>query len=148
MCKKNNIVTFKAIAEAGATLGKVSLADTPLSIAFTYLPDIVKYIYTNFREQFDKEVLKKGFSLAIHTKDIELLQLLFDYGCDINCSGKPFPPLHNFADFNNIVGLKFFLDNGVDVNIKNQYKQTPIDRAKARNNQEAIDLLKSYYAHE
>lgn len=51
---------------------------------------------------------------------------------------------HNFADFNNVVGLKFLLDNGANVNVKNQYKQTPLDRAKARNNREAIDLLNSY----
>ncbi|WP_371363672.1 hypothetical protein SRRS_45480 [Sporomusa rhizae] len=146
--KNNNIVAFKAIVESGATLGKVSLVDTPLAIAFTYSPDIVKYIYTNFRDQFGKEVLIKGFSLALHTKDVGLLQLLFDYGCDINCEGKPFPPLHNFADFNNVVGLKFLLDNGANVNVKNQYKQTPIDRAKARNNQEAINILRSYYALE
>lgn len=142
--ENNNIAAFKAVAEAGASIGKISLASTPLEIAFTYSADIVKYICTNFREQFDKEVLKKGFRIAINTKDIELLQLLFDNGCDINCAGKPFPPLHNFADVNNITGIKFLLNNGADINVKNNYKQTPLDRAKARDNQETIALLESY----
>lgn len=142
--KNNNLAGFKAIAEAGADIGKISLADTPLSIAFTYSADIVKYIYTNFREQFDKEVDKMGFGIAIHSKDTKLLQLLFDYGCDIDCSGKPFPPLHNFADFNNIVGLRFLIEHGVNINTKNQYKQNALDRAKRSNNYEAIELLRAY----
>jgi hypothetical protein len=146
--KNNNLVGFKAIAEAGAAIGKISLADTPLSIAFTHSASIVKYIYTNFREQFDKEVNKKGFGIAIHTKDTELLQLLFDCGCNINCSGKPFPPLHNFADYNNSVGLKFLLEHGADINTKNQYKQTALDRSKRSNKQEAIELLRLYGAAE
>ncbi|MBK1813025.1 ankyrin repeat domain-containing protein [Clostridium sp. YIM B02505] len=126
----------------------MSIAYTPLEIAFRYSADIVRYIYTEFRQQFDKEVSKKGFGIATETEteDIELLQLLFNYGCDINCLGNPFPPLHSFADFNNTVGIKFLLDKGVDVNTKNQYKQTAIDRARRRNNQEAIDLLETYYS--
>jgi hypothetical protein len=143
--KNNNVIAFKAIAEAGAKINKVSIAYTPLEIAFSYSTDIVRYIYTEFRQQFDKEVTKKGFGIATETKDIELLQLLFDYGCDMNCLGNPFPPLHNFADFNNTVGIKFLLDKGADVNTKNGYKQTAIDRARRRNNQEAIDLLETYY---
>ena len=146
--KNNNIVAFKAIAEAGASIGKVSLAYTPLSIAFTYSPDIVKYIYTNFREQFDKEVYKKGFDIAINTKDTELLQLLFDWGCDVNCADSPFPPLHNFVDLNNVIGLKFLIEHGADIDRKNQYKQTALDRAKRSNRQEAIELLRLYGAAE
>lgn len=141
--RNNNLIGFKAIAEAGAKIGKISLADTPLAIAFTYSPDIVKYIYSNFKEEFDKEILKKGFGIAFHTKDIELLQLLLDCGCDIECSGKQFPPLHNFADYNNIVGLKFLIEHGADINTKNRDKQTPMDRAKERNNIEVIELLRS-----
>lgn len=146
--RNNNIIAFKAIAEAGAKISKVSLVDTPLAIAFTYSTDIVKFIYSSYREQFDKEVLRKGFGIALHTKDFELLQLLLNCGCNVNCHGKPFPPLHNFADFNNIVGLKFLIENGADINVKNQYKQTPIDRAKARNNQESVEFLKLHGAIE
>ncbi len=146
--RNNNIIGFTAIAGAGANVGKVSLADTPLEIAFTYSADIVKFICNNYREVFNKEVDKKGFSLAIHTKDTELLQLLFEYGCDINCNLKPFPPLHNFADYNNIAGLKFLIEHGADINTKNQYKQTPLDRAKAQNNQDAIDFLRLHGAQE
>jgi hypothetical protein len=146
--KNNNVIAFKAVTEAGATISKVSLADTPLAIAFNYSPDIVKYIYTNFREQFNKEVLKKGFGIAVNTMDAEILELLLNCGCDINCSDKPFPPLHNFADFNNIVGLKFLVEHGANINTKNQHKQTPLDRAKARDSQEAIDFLRLHGAVE
>jgi FOG: Ankyrin repeat len=89
-----------------------------------------------------------GFGIALHTKDKELLQMLLDCGGDINCSGKPFPPLHNFADFNNTVGLQFLIEHGADINTKNQYKQTPLDRAKASNNQETVDFLRLHGAIE
>lgn len=140
--RNNNVIGFRAISEAGADIRKISLVDTPLAIAFTYSPEIVKYIYENNKEIFINEVAKKGFNLGIHTKDTELLQLLLDSGCDINCSLEAFPPLHNFADVNNIDGLKFLIEHGADINTKNKYKQTPLDRARERNNQEAIDFLR------
>lgn len=62
--ENNNLTAFKAIVEKGADLIKISLCDRPLRIAFQYSPDIVRYIYENHREQFDKEVKKDGFSIA------------------------------------------------------------------------------------
>lgn len=59
--KNNNVDAFIAIVEKGADLNKVSLADRPLKIAFRYSPDIVFYIYENYREQFMKEIAKEGF---------------------------------------------------------------------------------------
>lgn len=139
--ENNNIEGFKAIAKKGADLNKRSSADRPLRIAFQYSPDIVLYIYENYREQFDKEVKAEGFKIACHTTDIRLLQLLKEYGCDMNCAGNAFPPLHNFADYNNVVAIQYFADNGADLWTLNQYKQTALDRAKRQNNTEAIKLL-------
>lgn len=140
--KNNNVEAFKAIVEKGADLDKVSLADRPLKIAFRYSPDIVFYIYENYREQFMKEIAKEGFSIACHTTDVRLLQLLKDHGCDMNCDRKQFPPLLNFADYNNVVGIRFLAEHGANLHVVNNYKQTALDRAKERQHEEAIQLLK------
>ena len=139
--QNNNLEAFRALAEKGADLSKISLADRPLKIAFQYSPDIVRYIYENFREQFVKEVSKEGFSIACHTTDVSLLELIRDTGCDMVCNKKQFPPLLNFADYNNVVGIQFLADNGVSMDVVNNYGQTALERAKARQNTEAIALL-------
>ena len=36
------------------------------------------------------------------------------------------------------------MTNGVDIYTKNQYKQTPLDRAKCPNNDEAVNILRLY----
>lgn len=142
LCAENdNLEAFKAIAKKGADLNKVSLGERPLALAFINSPEIVLYIYENYREQFDKEVGKKRFGLAYQTRDLRVLELLKNYGCDMECAGANFPPLHNFADYNNLVGIQFFADNGANLNVLNVHKQTALDRAKNRNNTEAIELL-------
>ncbi len=141
--RHDNLEGFKAVASAGANVGKVSLSRTPLAIAFEYSPDIVRYIYSNYREIFDKEVNKKGFLLASRTRDLSLFQLLLEAGCDWQCEGQNFPPLHNFADYNNLAGIQFLIDKGIDLGLKNKRKQTALDRAMMQNNVEAIDLLKA-----
>ncbi len=142
LCAENdNLEAFKAIAEKGADLNKVSLGERPLALAFINSPEIVLYIYENYREQFDKEVGKKGFRLAYKTKDLRVLELLRDYGCDMECKGANFPPLHNFADYNNLVGIQFFADNGANLNVLNAHKQTALDRARNMNSTEAVELL-------
>lgn len=142
LCAQNdNLEAFKALVEKGADLSKTSLAYRPLRIAFQYSSDIVRYIYENHREQFIKEVSKDGFSIACHTTDVGLLELLRDLGCDMVGNKKQFPPLLNFADYNNTVGIQFLADNGVNMNVVNNYGQTALDRAKGKGNIEAIELL-------
>lgn len=142
--KNNNLAAFKAIAEQGADINKISLAETPLQIAFTYSYDIVLYIYENYREQFDKEVKKHGFTIACQSTDVRLFELLKNEGCNMECAGARFPPLHNFADYNNLAGIRYFAEQGANFNVLNNYKQTALDRAKRRNNTEAVELLEQY----
>jgi len=139
--ENNNLTAFKAIVENGADLSKKSLGSSPLEIAFRYSPEIVRYISENHREQFEKEVSKAGFSMALHTTDIELFDLIRDCGCDMECEGKSFPPLHNFVDYNNVVGIQYLADHGANLNILNKNKQTALERANGRNI-EAVELLK------
>ena len=140
--ENNNLTAFKAIVEKGADLNKISLCDRPLRIAFQYSPDIVRYIYENHREQFDKEVKKDGFSIALYCKDRALLDILKDMGCDMVCAKKQFPPLHNFADSNNTVGIQYLYDNGVSLDTLNVHGQTALERAERFEKKEAAELLK------
>ena len=81
--------------------------------------------------------------IAGQTRDVTLLQLLLDAGCDMHCQGEQFPPLHSFADYNNVTGIQFLIDRGVDVEIKNKRKETPLERAMLHNSPEAADLLRA-----
>lgn len=142
--KNNNLEVFKALVEKGADPGKTFLKkETPLSTAFTFSSsEIIRYIYEHHREQFDKEVT--GFDYAIATKDVEILQLLKDLGFDMHCEGDRWPPLHNFVDYKNLVGIKFLLDNGVDIHLRNQFGQTALERAERQGATEVVAFLKNY----
>lgn len=63
----NDLESFKGIVEAGADLNKKSGGMTPLKCAMRYSSDIVRYIYENHIEQFDKEVKREVVGLAILT---------------------------------------------------------------------------------
>ena len=143
--KNNNLIGFKAIAENGADINKRCNLSSPLNWALIYSPDIVLYIHDNFKESFDKEVSKKGFNTRglEQCTDVRIFELFRSYGFDMSMDGKPAPPLHCCAECNNVVGIQFFIDNGVDfMNLKNQYKQLAIDRARGEKTKEAYELLK------
>lgn len=144
LCAMNdNLQAFKAIAEKGADISKKFAAGgTPLLTAFRYSYDIVMYIYENYREQFEKEV--KDFSCAAASTDIRIFQLLKDLGYDFHCEGQKYPMLHSCVDCKNLVGLKFLLDNGVDINLRNTYGQTALERAERNALTEVAAFLKNY----
>lgn len=139
--KHNNLEAFRLLAAKGANVGKGSLSTTPLELAFRYSSDIVRYIEAEHPAVFEKEVRKKGYQLAMLCKDEDLLEAIRQFDCEMNGEKKPFPPLHNFADCNNEVGLQFLLKHGVPVDIRNQYKQTALHRAVGRGNAAAAEVL-------
>lgn len=145
--KHNNLEAFRLLAEKGANVGKRALAETSLEIAFRHSSDIANYIRSVFPEVYQKEVKKKGFGIALHCTDEALLEGILQLGCDVNQERKPFPPLHNFADFNNIIGIKFLLDHGANLECRNQYKQTALNRAIRRENVAAIEMLLKHGAN-
>ncbi len=144
ICAKNDdLESFKAIVEKGADLSKkISSEGTPLMTAFRFSYDIVKYIFDNHREQFDKEV--KDFHCAGVSEDIRTFELLKSLGFDFCCEGQKYPPLHNCAEGKNMVGLKFLLDNGVDIELKNAFGQTALERAEHLGNTEVVEFLRNY----
>ncbi len=142
LCAANdNLGAFIAIAEKGADIGKKCCGDSPLKKALNHSYDIVRYIFENYREQFDKEV--KGFNDACYARDVRVLQLLKDLGFDLCCAGQKFPPLHTFVDHENPVGVRFLLDNGVDISLKNKNGQTALERAKRNGLTGMIALLEN-----
>lgn len=144
ICAKNDdLELFKAIVDKGADLTKkISCEGTPLMTAFRFSYDIVKYIFDEHREQFDKEV--KDFHCAIYSQDIRTFELLKNLGLDYICEGERFPILHSCVDAENLIGVKFLLDNGVDIELKNKMGQTALDRAEGENRTEIIEFLRTY----
>ncbi len=141
--KHNDLESFKAIAEKGADISKKTAAEmSPLMMAFRCSYDIVMYIYENYREQFDKEV--KDFTCLTSHSDPRLYQLLKDKGCDMMCEGRPYPLLHTYAQSGNTFGIKFLLDNGVDIGLKNKYGMTALEMAERNGREEAAELLRNY----
>ncbi|WP_413366519.1 ankyrin repeat domain-containing protein [Lysinibacillus sp. 3P01SB] len=137
----NNVEGFRLLAENGANVGKRVMAQTPLEIAFKHSSDIVNYIRLEFPDIYEKEVKKKGFGIALHCKDEALLEEVLKLTPDINQERKPFPPLHSFADYNNVVGMKFLLERGANIECRNQYKQTALHRAIRAGNTAAVEML-------
>jgi len=141
--KHDDLESFRAIVEKGADLSKkIASEGTPLMTAFRFSYDIVKYIFDNHREQFDKEV--KDFSCAGVSRDIRTYELLKSIGLDFYCEGQKYPLLHSCAEGGNMVGLKFLLDNGVDIELKNTYGQTALERAEHLGKTEVVEFLKNY----
>lgn len=139
--KHNNLEAFKAILDKGADINKkVSGQSTPLITAMMYSSyDIVMYIFENMREQFDKEV--KDFKCASYCEDVRILQLLADLGFDYIGEGTRWPLLHLFAEYKNLIGIKFLLDKGVDINLKDSYGLTISERAQKNGNKELLKFL-------
>lgn len=144
--RHNNVEAFRLLAEKGANVAKRVMAQTPLEIAFTYSSDIVNYIRLEYPDIYEKEVKKKGFGIALHCQDEALLEDILKLTSDINQERKPFPPLHSFADYNNVVGIRFLLERGADIECRNQYKQTALHRAVRAGNTAAVELLVTYGA--
>ncbi|WP_145410832.1 ankyrin repeat domain-containing protein [Paenibacillus xylanexedens] len=142
--RHNNLGAFQLLAEKGATVGKRALTRTPLEIAFEHSPDIVNYIQSDFPDVYTKEVGKKGFSIALHCTDGNLLEGILKFGSDMDQEGKAFPPLHNFADYNNVVAMRFLLNNGADQESRNDCKQTALHRAVSAENADVIKVLLEY----
>lgn len=144
--RHNNVEAFRLLAEKGANVGKRVLAQTPLEIAFTYSSDIVNYIRLEHPDIYEKEVKKKGFGIALHCQDEALLEDILNWTSDVNQERKPFPPLHSFADYNNVVGIRFLLERGADIECRNQYKQTALHRAVRAGNTATVEILLTYGA--
>lgn len=141
--KHDDLESFRAIAEKGADIGKKTAAEmSPLMTAFRCSYDIVMYFFENYREQFDKEV--KDFTCLTNDSDERLYPLLKSLGCDMMCEGRARPLLHTYAQSGNTTGLKFLLDNGVDIDLKDKSGMTALEFAERNNKKDAAELLKNY----
>ena len=132
---------FKMLLDKGANLLKKSFVSTPIQIAFSCSDDIVFYLLENYKDEVIAAIQKEGFLLACGNTNKSILETVYNLGADLIGDDPCFPNLHNFADANNVVGLEFLLDKGVDINLKNKNNKTALDRAIMQHNQEAIDFL-------
>ena len=135
---------FKKLVGLGANINKKSLAYTPIEIAFSHSDDIVFYLRDFHSEDLTEVVKKRGFLLALQNKNIKIFEMLLHFGADIVGKDPFFPVLHSFSDFDNLVGMKFILDHGFNINLKNKHNQTALQRAIQQKKIQSISFLENY----
>ncbi len=114
-CAENdNLEAFKMLIDTGANIKQVFNQSCALEVAIAYSKDITMYIYENFYEYFKKKVTKEGFSLAVHCHDTSIFKLFKDCGVSLEGKNKKTPNLHKFAIYNNVEGVRFLIENGVN----------------------------------
>ncbi len=121
-CAKNDdIEGFKAVAQAGADIGKSVASTSPLGWAMIYSPDIAEYIFEHHRRQFDSELEKQGTRLFAQAADERVFSLADRCGLDLS------PLAFDFAKTNNTAGMLHLINGGTDVlNMKDAYGHTPL----------------------
>jgi ankyrin repeat protein len=78
-----------------------------------------------------------------YEKTNEIIKILVDGGADINTGARfsNITPLMWLAQNGNIEGVKYLVEKGSDINIKDEYGQTAIDYAKKNRHTDIVKYL-------
>ena len=81
---------------------------------------------------------------AMFGKDIEIVKLLIDNGCDINVQGTSngYTPLHDAVWANNVEAAKLLIEKGAKLDIEAKHGLTPLAKAEKEGKEEIAALLK------
>lgn len=142
--QKNNADLAKKLLELGADPKRKSSVYTPLELAFRYSDEMVFYFFDHFKEYFIKTVTQKGLAIAGLSQNAEIYKLLIDLGCDPLGKDPVFQMPHVFVDYNNLYGLQFLAEYGIDMKHKNKYKETAFERAQKQEKAELIKYLEAF----
>ncbi|MBK0062634.1 MULTISPECIES: ankyrin repeat domain-containing protein [unclassified Acinetobacter] len=142
--KRNNITLAKKLLKLGADPKKKSLVYTPLELAFIYSDEMVFYFFDHFKDYFIKTVTQKGLAIAGLNQNAEIYKLLINLGCDPLGKDPVFQMPHVFVDYNNLYGLQFLAEYGIDMKHKNKYKETAFERAQKQGKTELINYLEAF----
>jgi ankyrin repeat protein len=142
--QENNTDLAKKLLELGADPKKKSFAYTPLELAFRYSDEMVFYFFEHFKEYFIKTVTQKGLAIVGLNQNTEIYKLLIDLGCDPLGKDPVFQMPHVFVDYNNLYGLQFLAEYGIDMKHKNKYKETAFERAQKQAKTELMNYLETF----
>ena len=142
--QENNTDLAKKLLKLGADPKKKSFAYTPLELAFRYSDEMVFYFFEHFKEYFIKTVTQKGLAIAGLNQNTEIYKLLIDLGCDPLGKDPVFQMPHVFVDYNNLYGLQFLAEYGIDMKHKNKYKETAFERAQKQGKTELMNYLEAF----
>ena len=141
--QENNTDLAKKLLKLGADQKKKSFAYTPLELAFRYSDEMV-FIFENFKEYFIKTVTQQGLAIAGLNQNAEIYKLLIDLGCNPLGKDPVFQTPHVFVDYNNLYGLQFLAEYGIDMKHKNKYKETAFERAQKQGKTELMNYLEAF----
>lgn len=142
--QENNTDLAKKLLKLGADPKKKSFAYTPLELAFRYSDEMVFYFFENFKEYFIKTVTQQGLAIAGLNQNAEIYKLLIDLGCNPLGKDPVFQTPHVFVDYNNLYGLQFLAEYGIDMKHKNKYKETAFERAQKQGKTELMNYLEAF----
>ncbi len=144
-CAENdNLEAFKMLTEAGANVKHSYSGYNVLVCAINHSKDITMYIYKEFPEYFEKMILKAGFALARSCHNVLILELIKSFGVSLEGKNTSHPNLHTFAESNNVEGVRFLIENGVDPLMLNKWDQTAYMRAEVFHKKDVVEYLKQY----
>lgn len=84
---------------------------------------------------------------AMFQKNIKIVQMLIDYGLDVNAIGSKngYTPLHDAVWANNAEAAKLLLAHGANPGIKGKDGLTPLEKARQEGKAELIKVLENKY---
>ena len=142
----NNLECFKAIVEKGADIRVNTRKYDTLYNAFKYSPDIATYIYEKHNDYFKEAISEKGYFIYCYSENLDLFNLVKQAGGNPNLIVDGYPSIYSFIETDNIVAVKFLIENGADINMLDKKNRTMLDYAKGEKAKNVLKLLKSMKA--
>ncbi len=85
---------------------------------------------------------KSPLTVAVVKGDLEIVKKFIEYGVDVNESSDGVTPLMLAARYNKVEIMKFLLENGANVDAKDNHGFNALKYAELSNAKETLEILK------